>query len=264
MLHMVESLQDREKKLKETQAQLIQAGKLTALGQLSAGVAHEINQPLTSIVIWADLARDVLRSKRVKVSKEKIIDTLKNIDVDVDRIKKIITHLRDFSRQSELKFKDVSLNRVIDHALGMFGEQLRTHNIKLKLDRDPNLPQIYGDPNQLEQIVVNFITNAQDALDEKKGGDLIISTKTNDHGDVVLSVGDTGCGMSKKTQERMFEPFYTEKEVGKGAGLGLSIVYGILEDHKGDIKVKSKLGKGTTFTLTFPNAKYNEQRKKAA
>jgi len=138
--NMLESLQAREIKLKKTQSQLVQAGKLTALGQLSAGVAHEINQPLTSIVIWAGLAKDAMDTKGTKSSDQKIKESLGNIEENVNRIKKIVTRLRDFSRHSESRFDEININTVVDNSLVMFGEQLKIHDIKLRLDCDPNLP----------------------------------------------------------------------------------------------------------------------------
>ncbi|MEA1970254.1 MAG: ATP-binding protein, partial [Thermodesulfobacteriota bacterium] len=170
----------------------------------------------------------------------------------------IISHMRDFARQSEAVRAELNINKPIRDVFKILGQQLKVHQIELELDLDDKLPPILADHNRLEQIFINLVTNVMDTLDEKdKTGDqewkkfLKIRSFFED-GQVVVTVSDNGAGISEDIIDKIFEPFFTTKNIGKGTGLGMSISYGIVKDYGGTINVRSKLGEGTTFELRFP------------
>jgi signal transduction histidine kinase len=164
--------------------------------------------------------------------------------------------VRFFARKSDFKMKELDINQPIEDSLILLGEQLRVHNIRLDKSLSPNLPKIEADPNQLQQVFLNLITNARDAIDSlnrPEGGELTVKSllsqnKTN----IEIIFQDNGCGISKENQSNLFNPFFTTKSPGGGMGLGLAIAYRIIEDHKGRIEVKSQEGKGTTFKIILP------------
>ena len=180
----------------------------------------------------------------------------------------IINHLRIFSRQSQSEFKPVDLNQIIEDALLMVGEQLRLHDIETVKNLSADVPKVKGDANKLEQVILNLITNARDAIEqgrkketnpdpmdyEQSRGTLEIETRmaNNDAGFIEVLVKDTGSGIPEKTAHKIFDPFFTTKEVGKGTGLGLSISYGILKEHHAEIEITETGPEGTTFTIKFP------------
>jgi signal transduction histidine kinase len=236
-------------RLKSTQLQLVQAGKLAAIGTLSAGLAHEINNPLAAIKMYA---QNLKRSQqRGTLDETMLTKNLTSIDTLVDKISHVITHFRDFSRQSSNTFKNVAINEQLLSALDMFGEQLSLHDIKVTCQLAEQLPPVWGDANQLEQVMVNLIANARDALAEQPSRELRLSTlRANGH--VVVEVSDTGHGIPPAVIDHIFEPFYTTKEPGQGTGLGLAISRSIIEDHQGQLEVESTPGQGTTFRLLLP------------
>jgi DNA-binding response OmpR family regulator len=256
-------IEERTEKLKATQGQLFQTSKLATLGEMAAGLAHELNQPLAGISLTSKHLTKL--SERDKLTTETLGVSLQDIDDSVKRMSLIIQHIRTFARQDTLKFISVNIPETIDYALNLLGEQLRLHEIEVVKEISGNLPCIHGEPYQIEQVWINLITNARDALDEaeqkwkaeRKGYKkrLEIGVTLAESGDekaIVVSFHDNGVGMSSAQQEKMFEPFYTTKEVGKGTGLGLSIIFGIVESHKGRLKVESEEGQGTTMTAIFP------------
>jgi signal transduction histidine kinase/uncharacterized protein YigA (DUF484 family) len=242
-------LQASVTRLKSTQLQLVQAGKLAALGTLSAGLAHEINNPLAAIKMYA---QNLMRSQqRGPLNETMVVKNLTSIDSLVDKISHVITHFRDFSRRSSNTYARVEINQPVLSALDMFGEQLTLRNITVKCRLADNLPAVWADANQLEQVMVNLISNARDALADRPSRELRLSTlQANGH--LVVEVSDTGCGMPPDVIEHIFEPFYTTKEPGQGTGLGLAISHSIIEDHHGRLEVESTPGQGTTFRLHLP------------
>jgi histidine kinase len=243
----------------KSEEQLIQASKMATLGEMSAGVAHELNQPLSVIKTSATfLTKKIDRNE--PVSPDILRELADEMDSQVDRASLIINHLRQFGRKTDIRKVNVQLNDCISGTFTVLGRQLELHGIKVELDLDNELPPIKGDRNRLEQVFLNLIMNARDAMDEKQelaGQDvekvLRISSKTA--GDrVVVKVADTGPGMNQGVKEKIFEPFFTTKPVGKGTGLGLSISFGIVRDYDGIIEVQSVEGRGTTFTISFPAA----------
>jgi len=242
----------------EKDVQLIQASKMTTLGTMAAGMAHEINQPLNVIQVCADFFTKMIK-KGVPISKEDMESVADDISSNVERAAGIIRHMRDFARQSEVVRTKVNLNDPIQDVFKVLGHQLKVHNIELRLDLDPDLPLIMAEHNRLEQVFINLVTNAVDAIDEKgealKGQHIDrrmeISSFT-DNGQVVAVVSDTGTGMPREVIDKIFEPFFTTKEVGRGTGLGVSISYGIVKDYEGTIDIRSEVGQGTTFEIRFP------------
>jgi histidine kinase len=237
---------------------LIQASKMATLGEMATGVAHELNQPLSVI----KTASSFLRRKAVNGDqlKTEILRTMaEEIDTHVDRASKIIGHMREFGRKSEVAKEKVQVNTVLRRAVEFFKQQLKLREIEVAEDLDENLPPVLADPNRLEQVFVNLLINARDAIEQKagqsgrKGETKRITLKTRaEDGAVTIQVADTGTGIPEALLDRIFEPFFTTKKVGKGTGLGLSISYGIVQDYDGTIKVESKEGEGATFIIRFP------------
>ena len=237
-------------RLKSTQLQLVQAGKLSRHRHAtSAGLAHEINNPLAAIKMYA---QNLKRSKeRGTLTEAMLTKNLASIDTLVDKISHVITHFRDFSRQSSNTFKNVAINEPVVSALDMFGEQLSLRDITVICRLAEQLPPVWGDANQLEQVMVNLIANARDALAQQPSRQLLLSTQ-RENGHVVVEVSDSGNGIPPEVKAHIFEPFYTTKEPGQGTGLGLAISRSIIEDHQGRLEVESTPGQGTTFRLRLP------------
>ena len=239
-----------EEELQKTQAHLIQVGKLRALGDLVAGVAHELNNPLMAADTFLHVIREKLRPEDENQRRFELIQKCH------ERIAKIINHLRDFSRQSEFDFQPMSVTEPIENALMITGQQMINHGIRIIKEFQPDLPKIRGDANQLEQVFLNLISNARDAMekaDRKKELTIAASLlRHNGWNDVEVVVKDTGNGIPPENLDKVFEPFFSTKEVGRGTGLGLSICYGIIEAHGGRIEVESRVNEGTTFRVLLP------------
>ncbi len=248
---------DVTKKL-EAEQQLIQASKMTTLGEMASGVAHELNQPLAILKTISNL---LMR----KVSRGQVIDPeilhemAEGVDTHVDRASKIIEHMREFGRKADIKTMPVQVNDVLKRGFEFFSQQLRVRNIDVVWELDENLPFIMADSNRLEQVVINLLINARDAIEERWAEScplsddkkVFISTYfTNTR--VIMEICDTGHGIPEAIQDRLFEPFFTTKDVGKGTGLGLSISYGIVQDYKGAIQSSTREGRGACFTIAFP------------
>jgi len=234
-------------KLSATQAELIQAVKMRALGDLVTGVAHEINNPLMAsdtllYLLESEMEDNPLLKKRIELLGE-----------CNKRIQNIVKKLKEFSRLSEFEFTAMDLNDAVLSVMAITRQQLLNQAIELELKLNEELPRVLGDKNQIEQVLLNFISNARDAMLESPQKVLTIQTGLNQRGNQVeLRVSDTGVGMTPEEIEQIFNPFFTTKDADKGTGLGLSISYRIVEAHQGRIKVKSQLNKGTTFILRLP------------
>ncbi len=250
-----EDLKRAYHELNTTQAQLVQSGKLASIGELAAGVAHELNQPLMVIRTSAQFIRRTL--EKGKMETEQLLTLFEPVERNTKRMMNIINHLRTFSRQSQGEFSPQQINMIIENSFLMVGEQLRLHNIAVTKNLAPHLPTIRGDANQLEQVFLNLLTNARDAI-EAKGGkepgriDIVTCVSSDDNTGVEILVKDTGTGIAADHLEKMFDPFFTSKEVGKGTGLGLSISYGIIQDHQGEIEVTATGPEGSTFRIQLP------------
>ncbi|CAD7780302.1 Adaptive-response sensory-kinase SasA [Candidatus Methanoperedenaceae archaeon GB37] len=237
----------------QKEAQLIQASKLATLGEMAAGIAHELNQPLNVIKVGSDFFKKTIERGK-KVNDEELKTVAQQISSQVDRASQIINHLREFSRVAEIKAHEVNINEPIRNVFKILGQQLRLREIEVELDLDEKLPCIMAESNRLEQVFINLVTNARDAMENKAASStkLLKIKSFIDKGDVTVTVSDTGKGIPENIIDRIFEPFFTTKEAGRGTGLGLSISYAIVTDYGGTITVESKEGKGTTFELRFP------------
>ncbi|MFQ6135890.1 MAG: ATP-binding protein [Candidatus Hydrothermarchaeales archaeon] len=234
-------VEERTRELRKAQQQLIQSEKLAAIGQLAAGVAHEINNPLTNILLDAELLHQ--KALEGDLAKER----LEEIISQVGTVARITRNLLEFARQSEVEIKSLDITALLEKSLEMLSFQLT--NIRLEKDFQPNLPELRGDSSQLQQVFLNIITNAIQAMPD--GGRLGISI-VRENGFIRVDISDTGLGIAEEDLGKIFDPFYTTKGVGGGTGLGLSICLGIVERHGGDIRVESKVDKGSTFTVRLP------------
>ena len=230
--------------LKESQEQLIQAEKLTSLGQMAASIAHEINNPLAGVLVYTQLLSKKVAGDTLK--EEEALDYLAKMESEVNRCSRIIRNLLDFARQKELMLRLVDINRVLEQVLSLVGHQAQLQNIEVVKEFSPSLPSVMADSDQLQQVFINLSLNAIQAMPD--GGKLTIRSSAVD-GEVRIDVQDTGCGISKENMGKLFTPFFTTKAKGKGVGLGLAVAHGIIEMHKGRIKVQSEVGKGTTFSV---------------
>jgi len=242
----------------EKEAQLVQASKLATLGTLASGMAHELTQPLNVIQVASDFFLKKIK-KGEEISKDELSIMAEEIGSHVDRASKVIKHMREFARQSDLTRSELNINEPIKDVFKVMGQQLRVHQIGVELDLDPNLPHIMAEHNRLEQVFVNLVTNAMYAMDDKalrwrdKKWKKLLKIKSFPYDNkVVVTVSDTGKGIPTGIMDKIFEPFFTTREVGQGTGLGMSISYRIISDYGGTIEIESEVDKGTTFTLKFP------------
>jgi two-component system NtrC family sensor kinase len=255
-----QKIAERTSELEAAQKQLIQSEKMAAIGELAAGVAHELNNPMGGILGYSQYALEKLSSKKAADLADDDIEMqcrfLEDIEQQARRCKTIIKNLLKFSRTSaKTEFEYFNLNQALEETLTFVQHQLDMKNILLEKNLDQSLPAYYGNASQLQQVFTNIMLNAQQAMPE--GGNLKIETRFSPpigefQGCVEVEFTDTGMGIPPEILNKIFEPFYTTKDVGKGTGLGLSISYGIIKEHQGDILVKSKVGEGTTFTLVLP------------
>ncbi len=245
----------------EREAQLVQAGKMTTLGVMAAGMAHEINQPLNVIQLSADYLLKLIERGR-SIDDAELQRVAEDIIRSVERASSVITHVRAFSRQADFARTRIDLNAPVRDVFKILGHQLKAHQIEVELDLSDGLPPVLADHNRLEQVFVNLVSNAIDAIEEKCEGagrcaaaDRRIAIRSRgEDGRVTVEVSDTGIGMPEHVKSKLFEPFFTTKKVGKGTGLGTSISYGIVREYGGTIDIRSAPGCGTTFRLSFPAA----------
>ncbi len=243
---MLRAIRDRDQQLRrQTQEKLVRSDRLAMIGQLAAGVAHEINNPLGSILLFSRLCmQQVPQDGRVR-------ENLERIEKETKRCHTIVRSLLDFARQREPQVQAVPVNELMDATLKLFENQFLFHNIEIVKDYRPDLPSIPADQAQLQQVLMNIILNAADAMGGK--GRLTIATReSDDAASVEISITDTGCGIPPENINRIFDPFFTTKGVGHGTGLGLSVSYGIIQKHNGDLSVSSTPGEGSTFTISLP------------
>jgi histidine kinase len=242
----------------ETEQQLIQASKMATLGEMATGLAHELNQPLSVIKTASSFSVKKIE-KNEPIEDEILFNILTKIDSNVDRATKIINHMRQFARKSDMEIQKLHVNDVMKRAFEIFSQQLKLRGIEVLWDIKKKLPKINADPSRLEQVFINLLINARDAIEEKwnsrlsKPGQNNIMLKTTcDEQNVICEVCDTGNGVPEAIADKIFEPFFTTKEVGKGTGLGLSISYGIVKDCGGSIHVMPNEPEGACFILKFP------------
>ena len=242
----------------ETEQQLIQASKMATLGEMATGVAHELNQPLSVIKTASNFF--IRKVKKKEPIREDILKTMaEEIDSHVDRASKIINHLRQFGRKSDLGLESVQINQIIIKAFEIFSQQLKVRGIDTAWALQDDLPQVMVDPDRLEQVFINLLINARDAImdrlekEDPQAFDKKIFLRTqSEQNKVIIDVCDTGIGIPPSIVDKIFEPFFTTKEVGKGTGLGLSISYGIIKDFGGNIRVSENEPQGTCFAISIP------------
>jgi C4-dicarboxylate-specific signal transduction histidine kinase len=244
-------MQRREQELRDKQEQLVQAGKLATLGELTTGVAHELNNPLNNIGLFMGNAVDLIELGAT--DKGQIVHELDQAMQQVGKATEIISHLRTFGRAAPASREPVSLRQVIERAFSLMQEQLRLREIEVKVDLGTEEPVVLGSPIQLEQVFINLLTNARDAVANSPRKAIRISGSVGARA-VEVVFADTGAGIPLGLERRIFDPFFTTKEVGKGTGLGLSITYGIIKEHGGTISVVSPPGEGATFLIHLPLA----------
>ncbi len=237
-------LERMHRELQEAQAQLIQSEKLASMGQLAAGVAHEVNNPLGTILLCAHM---LLRGQ---VAEAERLRALRMVIDEATRCKTIVSGLLNFARQGKLVLRQVQLNELVRETISLVEKQPQFKNVTIELNLDPDLPAIEADPAQLKDVFLNIIVNAGEAMPE--GGKLTISSHSVGEEAVAVSFTDTGCGIPEENLSRIFNPFFTTKQIGHGTGLGLAISYGIVKMHKGQVSVKSRVGEGSTFTVQLP------------
>jgi|SRR5579859_3037629 len=244
-------MQRREQELRDKQEQLVQAGKLATLGELTTGVAHELNNPLNNIGLFIGNAIDLLEFG--KPDKQRILAELHQAMQQVRKATEIISHLRTFGRAAAVSREPVAIKPVIERALSLMHEQLRLREIEVAFNLEPDDPIVIGNAIQLEQVFINLLTNARDAMTDAPRKTISI-TSTVQAGKLHLIFRDTGAGIPMGLEKRIFDPFFTTKEVGAGTGLGLSITYGIIQEHQGNIWVENRPGEGAAFFIQLPLA----------
>lgn len=243
---MASSLKERDDKLKEhTSQQIMKSERLATLGQLAAGVAHEINNPLGAVLMYTHLALEDLDEKDV------LRENLEKAVAEASRCKDIVKGLLDFARQTEPKVEEADVNETIEQTLAVVENQALFQNVKITKVICPSLPKVLMDVGQMQQVFTNIILNAAEAM-EGEGGLTVATRMAPDNEYIEIEFADTGCGIPRENREKIFDPFFTTKEVGHGTGLGLAVSHGVIARHKGTIEVKSEPGKGTSFIIRLP------------
>jgi C4-dicarboxylate-specific signal transduction histidine kinase len=258
MIHIMGDLREttqemerREHELRDKQEQLVQAGKLATLGELTTGVAHELNNPLNNIGLYVGNVID-----RIRLGEDDAEPLVADLEKAMEQVRKateIISHLRTFGRAARVSIEQVDVDDVIERSLLLVHEQLRLRGIEVELELCPDELLVVANPIQLEQVFINLLTNARDALIDAKRKTIRIAS-SRDEERIRIAFSDTGPGIPAELQQRIFDPFFTTKEVGTGTGLGLSITYSILKEYGGDISVESRPGQGATFMVELPFA----------
>jgi signal transduction histidine kinase len=241
---MAGELKERESSLKKAQHALVQSEKMAAVGTLSAGLAHEVKNPLSAVLGYAQL------SKRKLDQPEALLKHLDTIENETRRCNEIIGNLMQFSRQEKGEHERISVNEVVEKSMAIVDHQLGLKNVEIESVLADELPDISGNANQLQQVIMNLMINAQQAMGDE-GGTVSLATLV-DGESLLITVSDTGPGIEPDVAAKIFEPFYTTKPAGQGTGLGLSVTYGIVQDHGGDISVKRSESGGAKFVIALP------------
>ncbi len=251
--HLVKMVKERTRQLKESHERLLHQDKMASLGKLSSSVVHEINNPVAGILNLVMLSKRILKEDTID---QKTIDLflqyLTLMETETRRISRIVSNLLVFARQSKIELVKFDLNDLIEQTLILNSNLLKINNIRIIEELEHNLPLISGSEDQLKQVLMNLISNAVESMSTSKTKYLTIKTfNKKDQKAIGLQIKDTGSGIPDGTASNIFEPFFTTKKKGKGVGLGLSVVYGIIQEHGGKIYVDSPPGKGTCFSITL-------------
>jgi len=232
-----------ERELRETQEALLQAEKLAAMGRLTSQIAHELNNPIYGIMNTLELLKTEIppESKRRRILEMSLSEA--------QRLSEMLRNMLSFSKPEEEARKRINLNELIEGILMMMERQLREASIRVKTDFAEDLPEVMASTNQMRQVLLNLFKNAKEAM--PRGGTLTVITEREER-NVLIHVKDTGVGIPEEIKNRIFEAFFTTKQKVKGVGLGLSVCYGIIKGHGGEIRVESEEGKGSTFTICLP------------
>ena len=247
-------VEERTRELQETHDKLLHQDKMASLGKLSASVVHEINNPIAGILTLIMLIKRIIEEGRIREKEmDHFTQYLNLMEMETRRISQIVSNLLAFSRQSKMEMRSLDLNQLVEKTLLLNANLLKINGVKVRKKLDPNLPDLVGSEDQLQQVFMNFVSNAAEIMEANGGGLLSVETKhLLKEGKIFVSFNDTGAGVAPENLPKLFEPFFTTKKKEKGVGLGLSVAYGIIQEHGGSIDVKSKAGKGTTFTVEFP------------
>jgi two-component system NtrC family sensor kinase len=232
-----------ERQLRDTQQQLLHSEKLAAMGRLTSQIAHELNNPIYGIMNTLELLKTEIPpdSKRRRILDMSLSET--------QRLSEMLRNMLSFSKPQGEERREININKLIEDILLILEKQLWEANIKVKSNLSPEIPYIIASPNQIRQVILNIIANAKDAM--PKGGVLTVETNSErDH--IIITINDTGIGIPEEIKDKIFDAFFTTKHEVKGVGLGLSVCYGIIKEHKGDIRVKSEINKGSTFSIILP------------
>jgi C4-dicarboxylate-specific signal transduction histidine kinase len=250
-----EAVRKREQELREKQEQLVQAGKLATLGELTTGVAHELNNPLNNIGLFIGNAIDLIELGMVDADNGLVLQELTNAVHQVRKATEIISHLRTFGRAASVSREEIKLLPVIQSSISLMQEHLRLRQIEVVLDFPEEEIRVIANAIQLEQVFINLLTNARDALLESTRPLRQITISCRVHDKLVKIIfSDNGPGIASELEKRIFDPFFTTKDVGSGTGLGLSITYGIIQEHQGSIELENRPGEGAKFVIQLPLA----------
>ncbi|MGD8898297.1 MAG: ATP-binding protein [Acidobacteriota bacterium] len=245
--NLVVALNHMTREVEHRHQVMVQSHKLRAVGRLTAGVAHELNNPINNIMLTVAMLREDYRT----LADEEALEMIRDLEEQADRSRKIVANLLDFAREGEMEMGRLEVRDIVDESLALVANQLRLSRVKTSVDLPANLPPVNGDRQYLSQIFVNLALNAADAMPQ--GGTLRISGDTEAEGGfLAIHVSDTGSGIPEHVLQSIFDPFFTTKSTGKGTGLGLSVSLGIARSHGGDIRAASREGEGTVFTVLLP------------
>ncbi len=253
--HRLEQMvEDRTRQVKETHEKLLHQDKMSSLGKLSASVVHEINNPIAGILNLIMLMQRIAEEESLGQDQiDQFKHYLKLMETETRRTSRIVSNLLAFARQSKMEPRRVNLNRLIDQTLFLNSNLLKIDGVKVENKMDSDLPDLLGSEDQLQQVFMNLVSNATEAMEVAGGGVLTIESRhLLSEDSVQINFQDTGPGIHEENISKLFEPFFTTKKKGKGVGLGLSVAYGIIQEHGGSIYVKSKVGEGTTFQVRLP------------
>jgi two-component system, NtrC family, sensor kinase len=247
-------VEERSKELKETHDKLLHQDKMASLGKLSASVVHEINNPIAGILNLAKLMKRIIHEEAPGMdNRDQFSRYLDLIDAETERISRIVSNLLAFSRQSRMELKKVNINQLIEKTLFLNSNLLKLNQVKVVKTLNQDLPDLIASEDQLQQVFMNFVSNGIEAIEMKGGGSLLIETSYSQKENmVIISFRDSGIGIPMENRSKLFEPFFTTKKNGKGVGLGLSVAYGIIQEHGGSIHLDSRNETDTAFAIKLP------------